>query len=65
MKRRYLEWRKKETQMIGSLFGQIIKDEGAKGLSEGLKVNTTLTELNLKSEEETRKGKGKERTKKK
>ena len=34
------------------MIGGDIGDEGAKGLSEGLKVNTTLTELNLKSEEE-------------
>ena len=35
-----------------------IGDEGAKSLSEMLKVNTTLTKLNLWGEEE---GKGKEK----
>ena len=34
------------------MIGGDIGDEGAKGLSEGLKVNTTLTELNLESVEE-------------
>ena len=38
----------KEKQMAGKNIG----DEGAKGLSEGLKVNNTLTSLNLESEEE-------------
>ena len=38
----------KENQMTGKSFG----DEGAKGLSEGLKVNTTLTSLHLGGEEE-------------
>ena len=32
--------------------GNEIGDEGAKALSEMLKVNTTLTELNLRCEEE-------------
>ena len=45
------------------MIGKNIGDEGAKGLCEGLKVNTTLTELNLKSEEEKRKGKGKRKGK--
>ena len=43
------------------MIGGDIGDEGAKGLSEGLKVNTTLTELNLESvEERDRKKKEKE-----
>ena len=35
----------------------MIGDEGAKALSEMLKVNTTLTSLNLGCEEERKKGK--------
>ena len=34
-----------------------IGEEGAKAMSELLKVNTTLTSLNLRSEEEERKEK--------
>ena len=34
------------------MIGKNIGDEGAKSLCEGLKFNSTLTELNLKSEEE-------------
>ena len=34
------------------MIGKYIGGEGAKGLSEGLKVNTTLTTLNLLGEEE-------------
>ena len=34
------------------MIGGDIGDEGAKGLSEGLKVNTTLTSLNLSCDEE-------------
>ena len=34
------------------MIGGNIGDEGAKAMSEGLKVNTTLTTLNLESEEE-------------
>ena len=41
-----------------------IRDEGTKALSEMLKKNTTLTKLNLKSEEEKR-GRGKEKREKK
>ena len=40
------------------MIGGDIGDEGAKGLSEGLKVNTTLTELNLRGEEERNNRKG-------
>ena len=40
-----------------------IEDEGAKALSEMLKVNSTLTSLNLSSEDESRKRKKKERKK--
>ena len=36
------------------MIGKYIGGEGAKGLGEGLKVNTTLTSLNLKSGEEMR-----------
>ena len=40
--------------------GNRIGDEGAKAMSEMLKVNTTLTTLNLSSEEARKqKGKGK------
>ena len=35
--------------------GNEIGDEGAKALSEMMKVNTTLTSLNLRCEEERRK----------
>ena len=35
--------------------GESIEDEEAKTLSDGLKVNTTLTSLNLSGEEERRK----------
>ena len=38
-----------------------IGDEGAKALGEMLKVNTTLTSVNLYGEEEERKGKEKEK----
>ena len=38
--------------MTGSLFAQQIGAEGAKALSEMLKVNSTLTSLNLTSDEE-------------
>ena len=40
-----------------------IGDEGAKAMSEMMKVNTTLTSLNLRSEEERRKGKRKKKRK--
>ena len=50
--------------MIGFSLGQNIGDEGAKGLSEGLKVNTTLTSLNLKSEEEGEREKRKRKERK-
>ena len=40
-----------------------IGGEGAKGLSEMLKVNTTLTSLDLSCEEEKRKMKRKEKKK--
>ena len=39
--------------------GNDIGDEGAKALSEMLKVNTTLTSLDLSGEEEERKRKDK------
>ena len=32
--------------------GNVVGDEGAKAMSEMLKVNTVLTELNLECEEE-------------
>ena len=38
--------------MTGSLSAQKIGAEGAKALSEMLKVNSTLTSLNLTSDEE-------------
>ena len=41
-----------------------IKDEGTKALSETLKVNTTLTTLNLESDEERRKKEKRKRKKK-
>ena len=41
--------------------GNGIRDEGAKSLSEMLKVNTTLTSLDLNGEEE---GEGKRESKK-
>ena len=37
----------------------VIRDEGAKAMSEMIKVNTTLTSLNLRSEEERKNGKRK------
>ena len=40
-----------------------IGDEGAKALSEMLKVNTTLTELNLGGEEERKEREEKEKKK--
>ena len=40
--------------------GNRIGVEGAKSMSETLKVNTTLTSLNLCGEKEEKKGKGKE-----
>ena len=40
--------------------GNKIGDEGAKAMSEMMKVNTTLKELYLKREEEGKKGKRKE-----
>ena len=46
------------------MIGNKIGDEGAKSLCKMLKVNTTLTSLDLSSEEE-RKGKDKEEYKKK
>ena len=48
-----------QTKNISNLFtDKLIGDEGIKTLSDGMKVNTTLTTLNLKSEEEK---KGKEK----
>ena len=41
-----------------------IKDEGTKAHSETLKVNTTLTTLNLESDEERRKKEKRKRKKK-
>ena len=41
--------------------GNEIGDEGAKAMSEMLKVNTTLTSLNLSSEEERKERREKER----
>ena len=43
--------------------GNGIGDEGAEAMSEMLKVNTTLTSLNLGCEEEERKEKRKKREK--
>ena len=43
--------------------GNGIRDEGAKSLSEMLKVNNTLTSLNLGCEEEEKKGKRKKKRK--
>ena len=42
-----------------------IRDKGAKAISEMMKVNTTLTKLCLKSEEEKRRGIEKEKKEKK
>ena len=41
--------------------GNGIGDEGAKAMSEMVKVNTTLTTLNLRGEEERKERKEKER----
>ena len=40
-----------------------IGEEGAKSMSEMMKVNTTLTSLNLRGEEERKKGKKQEKRK--
>ena len=47
-KREKRERKEKEERMTGNGIG----DEGAKAISEMLKVNSTLTELNLRGEEE-------------
>ena len=39
----------------------VIEDEGVKALCEMLKVNTTLTSLNLRGEKEGRRGKEEEK----
>ena len=44
--------------------GNVIRVEGAKAMSEMLKVNTTLTSFNLGGEEEKRKEKRKRKRKK-
>ena len=44
--------------VINKLIGNEIGDEGAKSMSETLKVNTTLTELFLSGEEEKNEEKG-------
>ena len=41
--------------------GNGIGDEGAKSMSEMMKVNTTLTSLDLSCEEERKKGKRKKK----
>ena len=58
IKHKQIKKEKKETEerMIGNEIG----DEGAKVMSEMLRVNTTLTELNLEGEKEERKRKKKE-----
>ena len=43
--------------------GNDIEGEGAKSLSEMMKMNTTLTSLDLSCEEERRKGKRKKKRK--
>ena len=43
--------------------GNGIGDEGAKSMSEMMKVNTTLTSLDLSGEEERKKGKRKKKGK--
>ena len=43
--------------------GNGIGDEGAKSMSEMIRVNTTLTSLNLSCEEERKRGKRKKKGK--
>ena len=46
--------KREETQsMINKRIGNKIGDKGAKAISESLKINTSLTALNLRSDEKT------------
>lgn len=44
------------------MIGNVIRDEGTKAISEALKVNTTLTSLNLGSDEKKQQKVGRKTT---